>query len=91
MIQAAAELYATSFLGDTQGRPFLFGKILDADIPLTVIFNATSFYNGENFVFQKGVNVADFVGTMQAHLSRRTQKIFVWLTLRGIVLLSGRL
>lgn len=71
MIQAAAELYANSFLKDEKtGRPYLLGTILDSDIPLTAIFNATSFYSGESFVFQKGQKVADFVGNLHAHISR---------------------
>lgn len=76
MIQAAAEHYATSFLSDSQGRPILMGKILTAELPLTVIFNTTCFYSGENFVFQKGSgsNVADFTGTWYAHLSQDDAK-----------------
>ncbi len=69
LIQAAAELYASTFLGDGRGRPLLLGKILDADIPLMAIFNATNFYSGENFLFQKNPDVTGCAGTSFAHLS----------------------
>lgn len=70
MIQAAAELYATTFLrNEKTGKPYLFETILDSDIPLVPIFNATCFWCGESFVFQKGQNAAGRVGTLQAHLS----------------------
>ncbi len=63
MIQAAAEMYATGFLSDVKTtEPYLFGKIIDAEIHLpTVIFNATCFFSGLNFRFQTGN--ASYVGT----------------------------
>ncbi|RJR46449.1 MAG: patatin-like phospholipase family protein [Desulfobacteraceae bacterium] len=71
MIQAAAELYANSFLRDSRtGKPYLFETLLDSDVPLTAIFNATSFYSGESFVFQKGEKGASFAGSFQGHLPK---------------------
>ncbi len=53
LITAAAQVYAETFLKDANGKPYRFGDILNANIPLTeVIFNATEFRTGLAFRFQ---------------------------------------
>ena len=75
LIQAAAEMYANTFLYDEKNEmPYLFGKILDADdIHLhTVIFNTTCFFSGLNFRFQK--SKTDFIGTEYTNIAREDAK-----------------
>jgi predicted acylesterase/phospholipase RssA len=53
LITAAAQVYAETFLQYANGKPYRFGDILNANIPLQeVIFNATEFRTGTAFRFQ---------------------------------------
>jgi predicted acylesterase/phospholipase RssA len=56
-IISAAQVYADTLLRTEDGKPVLFGSILDSDIALQeVIFNATDFHSGIAFRFQKSVD-----------------------------------
>jgi predicted acylesterase/phospholipase RssA len=63
LITATAQAYAETFLKDANGKPYLFGDILNANIPLKeVIFNATEFRTGLAFRFQCSANSKAIIG-----------------------------
>jgi predicted acylesterase/phospholipase RssA len=63
LITAAAQVYAETFLQDANGKPYRFGDILNANIPLKeVIFNATEFRTGIAFRFQCSANSRTIIG-----------------------------
>jgi len=75
LIQAAAEVYADGFLYDKKNKePYRFGTIIEADnIPLhTVIFNATCFYSGLGYKFQKSKR--NWIGTPYSGMSLENAK-----------------
>lgn len=63
LITAAAQVYAETFLQNPNDKPYRFGDILNAQIPLEeVIFNATEFRTGIAFRFQCSSNNNHFKG-----------------------------
>jgi predicted acylesterase/phospholipase RssA len=71
VIACMARVYADTFMKDPQGRPYLFGQVLDADLPFDeIVFNATELRHGHVFRFQRSSNAAVVIGTERVRLSR---------------------
>ncbi|MEM7305268.1 MAG: patatin-like phospholipase family protein [Planctomycetota bacterium] len=71
LIVAMADVYARTFMCGEDGEPFLFGRLLDADLPLKdVIFNATEFRHGIAFRFQSCANRNAIIGNQRLRIPR---------------------
>lgn len=71
LITAAAQVYAETFLKKADGKPYRFGEILNADIPLKeVVFNSTEFRYGIAFRFQRSANPDALIGNGKVSISK---------------------
>lgn len=71
LITASAQVYAENFFKDADGKPYRFGHILNANIPLQeVIFNATEFRSGLAFRFQRSANAKARIGNGNISIDR---------------------
>ncbi|MEN8259013.1 MAG: patatin-like phospholipase family protein [Pseudomonadota bacterium] len=68
---AMAQVYADTFLKRPDGTPYLFGDILNAEIPLRdTVFNATEFRHGLAFRFQRSDNSRARIGNYRVSISK---------------------
>lgn len=76
LITSLANVYACTFLADSNHRPYTFGQILDADnIGVTEIsFNATEFRTGVAFRFQKTFSQSAKIGNGNVFIEREDAK-----------------
>lgn len=71
VIACMARVYADTFMKDPEGHPYLFGQVLDADLPFDeVVFNATELRHGQVFRFQRSTNADAIIGTDRVRISR---------------------
>ena len=71
LIVSAARVYAETFMQGADGKPWLFGAVLDADIPLReAVFNATEFRHGIAFRFQRSADSQARIGNFYFNVPR---------------------
>jgi predicted acylesterase/phospholipase RssA len=75
-IVSAAQVYDDTLLRTEDGKPVLFGSILDSEIGLQeVIFGATDFHSGTAFRFQKSANPHAKIGNHFVSVSKDAAKM----------------
>jgi predicted acylesterase/phospholipase RssA len=71
LVTAVADVYAETFLRAPDGRPYRFGALLDADLPLRELtINATEFRTGLAFRFQRSASPLARIGNGNVAIPR---------------------